>query len=315
MLGGIAVAALDSAPVAVRGVLGIVAGALPVAMFTRDMWIGQRTEGRATRGEQREVLGKRDRLNDEIWDLQQNGAGSDDSRLKGRIEHRDYLEAVLAGEKVLDRAPTTVSVERTADELSEDEITELRQLLDASQTATRDLRAGEWWLRGNAEFAVGEYEEALAAYDRAIELDPDHAVAHLNRGPALARLERYKEALAACDRAIELDPSHAGAHTNRGVVLARLERYKEALSAFDRAIELDPDNLVHHYNRACGLAMLQRPEAALAALSTALEHGFDNCALLESDPDLAPLRTDPEFAGRFEQLVARCREARDGPAR
>ncbi|MDO8526856.1 MAG: tetratricopeptide repeat protein, partial [Deltaproteobacteria bacterium] len=59
-----------------------------------------------------------------------------------------------------------------------------------------------------------------------------------SRGCELTELERYREALAAYDRAIELDSQSAFAHTNRGIVLDKLGRYREALAAYDRAIEL-----------------------------------------------------------------------------
>jgi tetratricopeptide (TPR) repeat protein len=58
------------------------------------------------------------------------------------------------------------------------------------------------------------YEEALASYDRAITLWPDHADAHNNRGQVLRELERYDEALASYDRALALRPKHVMAHCN-----------------------------------------------------------------------------------------------------
>ena len=67
-------------------------------------------------------------------------------------------------------------------------------------------------------------------------------MAHSNRGIALRDLGRFEEALAACDRAIEIDPRHAVAHTNRGNALRDLGRFEEALAAYDRAIEIDPRN-------------------------------------------------------------------------
>ena len=53
----------------------------------------------------------------------------------------------------------------------------------------------------------GEYHEAIAAFTRAIELDPTFALAYSNRGRAYIELEQYEEAIADYDKAIELDPS------------------------------------------------------------------------------------------------------------
>ncbi|MGK7907510.1 MAG: tetratricopeptide repeat protein, partial [Synechococcus sp.] len=53
----------------------------------------------------------------------------------------------------------------------------------------------------------GRYEEALADYNRAIELNPDDAWAIGSRGQAYRAMERYDEALEDFTRALELDPS------------------------------------------------------------------------------------------------------------
>ena len=52
----------------------------------------------------------------------------------------------------------------------------------------------------------------------------------------LVRLRRFEEALAAYDQAIALDPSHASDHSNRGLVLVRLKRFGDALAAYHQAI-------------------------------------------------------------------------------
>ncbi len=56
---------------------------------------------------------------------------------------------------------------------------------------------------------LGRYEETLASYDRAIELQSDFFLAHLNRANALQILKRYGEALAGYERALELRPDSA----------------------------------------------------------------------------------------------------------
>ena len=53
-------------------------------------------------------------------------------------------------------------------------------------------------------------------------------------------LERYEEALADYSRAIELNPGDGWAIGGRGLTYRMLERYEEALADLGRAIELDP---------------------------------------------------------------------------
>ena len=54
-------------------------------------------------------------------------------------------------------------------------------------------------------------------------------------------MDRYEEALADFNRAIDLDPSYAWALANRGETYRRMERYEEALADLTRAIDLNPE--------------------------------------------------------------------------
>jgi predicted O-linked N-acetylglucosamine transferase (SPINDLY family) len=126
--------------------------------------------------------------------------------------------------------------------------------------------------RGNAENRLGRWQPALAAYDRAIELDPGFAHAYCNRGAVLERLGRWDDALASYDRALALDSDDVLTHYNRGSVLKQLGRFDEALTSYDRALALQadyPDALV---NRGNVLQELGRFDAAIASYDQALRH-------------------------------------------
>ena len=130
------------------------------------------------------------------------------------------------------------------------------------------------------------FEEALAAHERAITLDPNDAVIWYNKASTLGDLERYDEALAACERAITLDPTSALAWYNKGDVLISLQRNDEALVAAERAIALDPACTPAWRDKGAALANLQRNEDALAAFeqATALDptnvRGWTNTAIV-----------------------------------
>jgi tetratricopeptide (TPR) repeat protein len=123
---------------------------------------------------------------------------------------------------------------------------------------------------GAAAYFAGLKAEALAAFERALALDPQDAPAHSNRGVVLADLGRKDEALAAYDRALELDPNLVQAHSNRGVVLADFGRKAEALAAYDRALALDPSLVQAHYNRGNVLDDLGRKDEAEEAYRSAI---------------------------------------------
>jgi hypothetical protein len=85
---------------------------------------------------------------------------------------------------------------------------------------------------------------------------PGHPAALYNRGNALAALGRYDEAIAAFDRALAATPDHAKAWNNRGRALQALNRHADAIASFDKAIILQKDDADAHFNRALSLLTL-----------------------------------------------------------
>ena len=118
--------------------------------------------------------------------------------------------------------------------------------------------------------AQGDWEAALAGYDRALVLVPDHLATLNNRGCMLRALQRYDESLAAYDRALAIDPDHVPALVNRGVAMWDLKRFGEAIADYDRALALKPDHFEAHNNRGIALWNLKRNEEALADFGRAL---------------------------------------------
>jgi Tfp pilus assembly protein PilF len=129
----------------------------------------------------------------------------------------------------------------------------------------RNTRAQALVREGLALRAARRLDAALAAFERAIENQPDHVPAHVNRSGILRELGRPREALESSERALALEPAFAPAHCNRGLALNDLDRPLEALESYDRAIAIDPAFAAAHGNRGKALQALDRPDEALAA--------------------------------------------------
>ena len=128
----------------------------------------------------------------------------------------------------------------------------------------------QWLEEGNNLYVLKRYEEALAAYEQAIRLDPNDALAFYNKGGALIELKRHEEALTACEQAIRLDPNDALAYSRKGYTLYELKRYGEALAACEQAIRLDPNLADAYTNKGFALINLKRYEEALVACEQAI---------------------------------------------
>ena len=95
-----------------------------------------------------------------------------------------------------------------------------------------------YYNQGNAKADSDEYSEAIADYDRAIELKSDFAKAYNNRGDVNQILKRHSEAIADFDRAIELKPNYVRAYYNRGQAYASLKEKEKARQDFSKARKL-----------------------------------------------------------------------------
>ncbi len=108
----------------------------------------------------------------------------------------------------------------------------------------------------------GYLDEALQAYDAALELDPTDAVVRFNRGNVLFGLGRLDAAMAGYREALARDPQYAEAWNNLGNVLAEAGRLEESVQALRKAIQFVPSYADAHFNLAQVLAKLGDARAA-----------------------------------------------------
>ncbi len=100
-------------------------------------------------------------------------------------------------------------------------------------------------------YELQDIHGGLSDYDRAIELDPNHALAYSNRGNIKKdNLQDYQGALADYDRALSLDPNDAVTYYNRALLKNIKQDYQGSLADYDRAIELSPNDADSYNNRA-----------------------------------------------------------------
>ena len=97
-------------------------------------------------------------------------------------------------------------------------------------------------MKGNEAVKAKEYDEAVKAYSRSIQLNPDEAFTYANRAMAYLKMKNYKAVIADAEKAINLKPGYLKAYHRRGKAYAALNKYEEAIKDFQYILEEEPEN-------------------------------------------------------------------------
>jgi tetratricopeptide (TPR) repeat protein len=104
---------------------------------------------------------------------------------------------------------------------------------------------------------------AIQTYQRVLELDPNHAAAHINLGTLYYNRQEYTLAEKHYRRAIEVDPRYALAYFDLGNVLDETGRVAEAIQTYNAALQLAPTYADAHYNLALAYEKMKESRKAL----------------------------------------------------
>ena len=113
--------------------------------------------------------------------------------------------------------------------------------LDDTLAEARTSLALAFWLY-NFDFS-----QAIREFQRAIELNPNYAIAHQQYGNnTLSALGRFDEAIAEGKRAVELDPLSLVINADLGTDYYYARRYDEAIAQVRKTLEMDPGFYIAH---------------------------------------------------------------------
>ncbi|HEY4070147.1 MAG TPA: TIR domain-containing protein [Sphingomicrobium sp.] len=143
--------------------------------------------------------------------------------------------------------------------------------------------------RGRISFAAGDYDGAIAAARRAIDLNPDIGAAHGDIGNALLLQGKTEQAGAEFAK----EKVQLLAIPGRAIIALRQGNPAEAQRAFEELVQSQGDNGL--YQQAQVLAQWNRVEQALDVLDKCVEEQDSGLVYLLSDPFLAPLQNQPRF--------------------
>jgi tetratricopeptide (TPR) repeat protein len=112
---------------------------------------------------------------------------------------------------------------------------------------------------GEAYESMSKWQEAADTYQQSIAMKPDVAANYNNLGNDMAKLGKVDEARAAYQKYVDLNPTDAAlAWRNFGIVLYQANRMKEAIEPLQKALALDPKSAQAWY--LLGVALVNTME-------------------------------------------------------
>jgi Tfp pilus assembly protein PilF len=124
--------------------------------------------------------------------------------------------------------------------------------------------------RGLAYDARGRFEQAIADYNKALEINPKYVNAYDNRGVVWARQGRFDKAVADYSQAIALSPDWAQAYNNRGAALFQQGNFSQAITDYSKAIALNHEYADAYNNRGTVYSRQGNLSQALADYNKAI---------------------------------------------
>ncbi|MGH9339493.1 MAG: tetratricopeptide repeat protein, partial [Acidobacteriota bacterium] len=116
-----------------------------------------------------------------------------------------------------------------------------------------------------------KYREALDEVNRALELNPELALAHFYKGRIYWRQAKAEQAEAEFSRELQINPKHTDSFYFRGTVRFFEQRFDDAEADFRRALELDPQHFPARFHLARSLLKMNEYQAAAAHLKKTVQ--------------------------------------------
>ncbi|MFB2917865.1 trypsin-like peptidase domain-containing protein [Aerosakkonema funiforme] len=176
----------------------------------------------------------------------------------------------LAASKGKQYEPLNVEISPPPEE-TEEERELIRNALLPPEKPGNDAKETDWLNYGNRLWRLFYYKDAVEAFDKAIQINPDLAIAYYARGMALRDWGKYQEALSSFEEATQKKDKLYEAWRERSSLLLVLQRNDEALSSINRAIKLKSNDFALYLLQGEVLKTLNRYQESENAYRLAID--------------------------------------------
>ena len=149
-------------------------------------------------------------------------------------------------------------------------------LATVRQGSSSNREATIFIANGLVQTRKGNYRKAIENYNQAIRLEPQSAIAYINRASAQVSLKNDRLALEDYTHALQLNSNYSLAYWGRGRVFMSLKNYEKTIEDFNSAIRVNrvwgsSSLAAAYYDRGTIHAQLQNDKAAIADFKVAAD--------------------------------------------
>jgi tetratricopeptide (TPR) repeat protein/transglutaminase-like putative cysteine protease len=176
----------------------------------------------------------------------------------------------------------------------------LKRAVDGDSSLANSGMKDGWYDLGLAYARTNDHAQAIAAFRKQLELDPNHKHANADLALELQQTGKTDEAIAAYRKQLETTPYEKTAHKNLGLLLAQLGRDADALTELEAAAAIPPDDpetkmaLAQVYGRLGEKTKAQELLKGLTGSASADSGADIYASALRDDIDPAQTETDAQ---------------------
>jgi tetratricopeptide (TPR) repeat protein len=183
-----------------------------------------------------------------------------------RVDTKDVMTQADPMILAADQKQEVLSENKTPETEEPEESVEPSEAVQQEQDPSLDYTS-----QGLSHLKKGQIDDAVSAFNRAIELNPGNSVAYFSRGRAYYRQGKMDNAISDYNRAIEISPEFTAAYQNRGYAYYSIDNYEKAISDYDRAIAINPEDAETYNMRGIAYFKQDKIEKAVSDYNKALE--------------------------------------------
>lgn len=170
----------------------------------------------------------------------------------------------------------------------------------AQPTAEDRAKAEELKTEGNRLMKEEKYNEAIACYTKAMELDSANAVFPCNRAAAYSKMGEHEKAIGDCQKALILDPNYGKAYGRMGLSYHNLNNLQKAKESYAKALELEPGSTFYQSSLSQVEEKLRESEQGGAGNTRPAPGGLPSLRGL----DLGSLLTNPAIMDMAQTFMS-----------